>query len=177
MLATILKSPVATQTTIAIVETFTKLRELSQTVSELTSIANPEDKSKQKSLMKRSGEILADLIDDGLQTTDTETTFVSIFCIMLLESWSRLIYFYKTGQLYHYYFETLEAADNADKIIDIQSLEDFFVHKMIQGITKSLIISIVAVLMVVFIKELLKDTIALINLLSSKIEKSINRQF
>ena len=36
MLATILKGDVATKTTIAIVETFTKMRELSQTVGELT---------------------------------------------------------------------------------------------------------------------------------------------
>ncbi|MDE6544124.1 MAG: ORF6N domain-containing protein, partial [Muribaculaceae bacterium] len=35
MLATILKSPTATQTTIAIVETFAKIRELSRTVGEL----------------------------------------------------------------------------------------------------------------------------------------------
>ena len=85
MLATILKSHVATQTTIAIVETFTKLRELSQTISALTSIDSQEEKSKQKSLMERSGEILADLIDDGLQTTDTETTFEVNLAVLKLK--------------------------------------------------------------------------------------------
>ena len=38
MLATILKSQKATQTTIAIIETFTKIRELSRTVSELAEV-------------------------------------------------------------------------------------------------------------------------------------------
>ena len=45
MLATILKSPKATNTTIAIVETFAKIRELSHTVAELS---NTQDQFKQK---------------------------------------------------------------------------------------------------------------------------------
>ena len=71
MLATILKSPQATQTTIAIVETFTKIRELSRTVVELSEA--PEE-AKQKSLMQRSGEIIADILSDDLQVTETETS-------------------------------------------------------------------------------------------------------
>ena len=71
MLATILKSPKATETTIAIVETFTKIRELSRTVAELSE--NPEE-FKQKSLMQKSGEIIADLLGDDMKTTDTETS-------------------------------------------------------------------------------------------------------
>jgi len=61
MLATILKSPTATQTTIAIVETFTKLRELSEVFRQL-----PEaiDENAQKSLMSRGCEIFAEIIDD-----------------------------------------------------------------------------------------------------------------
>jgi phage regulator Rha-like protein len=73
MLATILKSPKATQTTIAIVETFTKIRELSRTVNQLAEI---KEKDKQKTLMRKSGEILADIIDDNiLEVTGDETTF------------------------------------------------------------------------------------------------------
>jgi hypothetical protein len=71
MLATILKSPVATQTTIAIVEAFAKIRELSRLVSQLS---ETEDEPKQKSLMQRSGEIIADILDDGLEVSDTETS-------------------------------------------------------------------------------------------------------
>jgi hypothetical protein len=52
MLATILKSPKATQTTLAIVETFTKIRELSRTVAELSK--SPEE-PKQKVLMQKAG--------------------------------------------------------------------------------------------------------------------------
>jgi phage regulator Rha-like protein len=72
MLATILKSPRAAQTTIAIVETFTKIRELSRTVVQLAEI---KEKNQQKALMQKSGEILADIIDDNiLEVTGDETT-------------------------------------------------------------------------------------------------------
>ncbi len=70
MLATILKSERATQTTIAIVETFAKLKELSRTVSALSE-ANEQE---QKSLMQKSGELIADLLDDEQKVTDSETT-------------------------------------------------------------------------------------------------------
>lgn len=71
MLATILKSPVATQTTIAIVETFAKFRELTRTLSRMSTTT---DKMQQKSLMEKSAEIFSDLLDDSMQVTDTETT-------------------------------------------------------------------------------------------------------
>lgn len=70
MLATILKSPKATATTIGIVETFAKLRELTRNVRAMAGA----DELEQKSLMAQSGEILADLLDDSLATTDSETT-------------------------------------------------------------------------------------------------------
>ena len=72
MLATILKSPKAAQTTIAIVETFAKIRELSRTVSQLSEV---KEKDRQKTLMQKRGEILADIIGDNiLEVTDDETT-------------------------------------------------------------------------------------------------------
>ena len=71
MLATILKSPQATQATISIVETFSKIRELSRNIKEL-SVA--QDKAQQKSLMQKSGELIAEIFDDDLQTSDTETS-------------------------------------------------------------------------------------------------------
>jgi hypothetical protein len=70
MPATILKSPKAVQTTIAIVETFAKIRELSRTVAKLSETT---EKSAQKSLMQKRGEIIAEILDDDLQVTDTET--------------------------------------------------------------------------------------------------------
>ena len=72
MLATILKSPRATQTTIAIVETFAKIRELSKTISQLPDI---QEEIQQKSLMQRSGELLAEILDDNaLYVSGDETT-------------------------------------------------------------------------------------------------------
>jgi hypothetical protein len=72
MLATILKSPVATETTIAIVETFARIRELSRTVVELQ---QQTDKQKQKNMLQRSGKIISDILYNDFETTDTETTF------------------------------------------------------------------------------------------------------
>ena len=71
MLATILKSKTATQTTLAIIETFSKIRELSRNVKQLETV---KDKDKQKSLMRQSGEIIADILDEGLETDESETT-------------------------------------------------------------------------------------------------------
>ena len=79
MLATILKCEKATQTTIAIVETFTQIRELSRTVAELAEI---KDEDKQKSLMQRSGEIMSDLLGEDMKTTDTETTVELNFAVL-----------------------------------------------------------------------------------------------
>ena len=79
MLATILKSKVATQTTIAIIETFAKVRELTQTVQTLS--LNPE-KEKQKSLMQKSGEIMAELLDNDLQTNESETSIEINFAVL-----------------------------------------------------------------------------------------------
>jgi hypothetical protein len=80
MLATILKSPKAAQTTIAIVETFAKIRELSRAVSQLS---ETKEKPRQKALMQKSGEILADILDDGtLEVTGDETTIEINFAIM-----------------------------------------------------------------------------------------------
>jgi hypothetical protein len=78
MLATILKSPQATQTTIAIVETFAKIRELARTVSELSKTT---ENFAQKSLMQKGGEIIADILSDDLVTTDTETSIELNFSV------------------------------------------------------------------------------------------------
>lgn len=82
MLATILKSPQATQTTIAIIEAFAKLHELSRTIGEMS--ANP-DRFKQKTLMQKSGEIMADLFGEDMQTTDTETEIELNFAVLKLK--------------------------------------------------------------------------------------------
>jgi phage regulator Rha-like protein len=71
MLATILKSKRATETTIEIIETFAKMRELSRTVAKLP---DEENEKKQKSLMQRSGELITELFGKDMQKTDSETS-------------------------------------------------------------------------------------------------------
>jgi len=79
MLATILKSKIAIQTSIAIIEAFSKIKELTNTINELSS--NPA-KEKQQSLMKKSGEIISELLDNDLQTNESETTIEINFAVM-----------------------------------------------------------------------------------------------
>ena len=79
MLATILKSPKATQTTLTIIETFAKIRELTRTVKEL---AIKTDKEEKKPLMQKSGEIISDILGDSLSVSETETTFEINLAIM-----------------------------------------------------------------------------------------------
>jgi hypothetical protein len=79
MLATILKSTAATQATLGIIETFTKHRELARTVKQLSTVP---DKPVQKALMQRSGELIAELLDDDLQTSDAETTIELNFAVL-----------------------------------------------------------------------------------------------
>lgn len=71
MLATVLKGVRAIQTTIAIIEAFAKLRELGMQIRLLNETA---DEELQKSRMERSGELIADLLDNELEIKDTETT-------------------------------------------------------------------------------------------------------
>ena len=79
MLATILKSQQATQATISIVETFSKIRELSRNIKELSVV---QDKAEQKSLMQKSGELIAEIFDEDLETSDTETSIELNFAVL-----------------------------------------------------------------------------------------------
>lgn len=67
--------------TISIIEAFAKLRELSRTIGELSACP---DKYGQKSLMQRSGDIMADLFGEDLQTNGTETEIELNFAVMKL---------------------------------------------------------------------------------------------
>ena len=79
MLATILKSPQAAQTTIAIIETFAKIKALSSTMRALTTV---QDKQEQQALMQRSGQIIAEILDDDLVTNESETTIELNFAML-----------------------------------------------------------------------------------------------
>jgi len=79
MVATILKSPRATEATFSIIETFASIKELSRNITTLTKTT---DEEQQKHLTERTAEILDDIIDievddahsDG-DVVETETRF------------------------------------------------------------------------------------------------------
>ena len=73
MLATILKSPKAVQTTIAIVEAYAKLKELSRVIVEIPQ--QEDDTVIQKQLLHRGGQLVEDIIADMLPKKSTETSF------------------------------------------------------------------------------------------------------
>ena len=79
MIATILKSQQAVRATLAIIETFSKMRELSRNIKTLSSV---KDESEQQNLMQKSGEIIAEILEDDIQTTDTETSIELNFAVL-----------------------------------------------------------------------------------------------
>jgi hypothetical protein len=82
MLATILKSAKATQTTLSIIEAFAILKELTRNIEAINTISDPE---KQKVLMNQTGELMADLLANELSVTDTETSIELNFAIVKLK--------------------------------------------------------------------------------------------
>ncbi len=79
MLATILKSSRAVETTFAIIETFAKFRELTRVISQLP---DAQDELKQKTLMQKSGELFSELLDNAPTVTDSETTIELNFAVL-----------------------------------------------------------------------------------------------
>ena len=82
MLATILKSSKATETTIAIIEAFAKLRELKRVIKKLSDTVTDESK---ESLIEHSGNLLAELLDDDLTISETETSIELNFAIVKIK--------------------------------------------------------------------------------------------
>ena len=82
MLATILKGEQAVQTTLCIIETFVKIRELARTVAALP---QTEDKTVQKSLMQKGGELISDILGNDLNPTESETELELNFAMLKLK--------------------------------------------------------------------------------------------
>jgi len=61
------------------IETFAKMRELSRNIKELTVT---EDKAMKDGLLKKSGEIIAEILEDDLKVTDTETFIEVNFAVL-----------------------------------------------------------------------------------------------
>lgn len=79
MMATILKSKQAVLTTLAIIDTFASVKELARTIRELNRAANKEE---QKGLLKRSGELIGDIIGNDMATSETETELELNFAVL-----------------------------------------------------------------------------------------------
>ena len=73
MLATILKSPQAVETTIAIVEAYAKLKELSRVIIQVPQ--QEENSLEQKTLLQRGGQLVENLLTDVMPVQSSETSF------------------------------------------------------------------------------------------------------
>ena len=80
MLATILKSPQAARTTLAIIETFVQARQLARTMENLQAVA--DGGPQQKTLLEKSGKILAEIIGNNLSTESVETEIELNFAVI-----------------------------------------------------------------------------------------------
>ena len=80
MLATILKSKKAVKTSIAIINTFTQVREMARTMEHLQSAPDGEDL--QKDLLRKSGELMGEIIGQNLSTHAVETEIELNFAVV-----------------------------------------------------------------------------------------------
>jgi len=82
MLATILKSKYATDTTLMIIETFSKMRELGRNIKAMSELKTEHEKHP---LMKRSGELISEMFENDLDINESETTLEINFAVLKLK--------------------------------------------------------------------------------------------
>ena len=82
MLATILKSKHATDTTLMIIETFSKMRELGRNIKAMSELKTENEKHP---LMKRSGELISEMFENDLGINESETTLEINFAVLKLK--------------------------------------------------------------------------------------------
>ena len=80
MLATILKGRQAVKATLAIIETYAQVRELARTMEALQTVE--DGGPQQRTLLQRTGEILAHVVGDNLKTETSETEIEFNFAIV-----------------------------------------------------------------------------------------------
>lgn len=80
MLATILKGRAATSATLAIVDTYARVREMSQTMEALQRVQDGGEE--QRSLLQKTGELLADIVGKNLATKSCETEIEFNFALV-----------------------------------------------------------------------------------------------
>lgn len=83
MLATILKSDRAIETSIAIIDTFTRARQLARTMESLQTVTDGGEQ--QKSLLHKTGEILSTMVGDNLSTVSSETEIELNFAVVKIK--------------------------------------------------------------------------------------------
>ena len=83
MLATILKSPRATQTTLAIIDTFVEVREMARTMEALQN--GTDGGTEQQSLLQKTGQLLATVVGNNLSTASTETEIELNFAVVKIK--------------------------------------------------------------------------------------------
>ena len=83
MLATILKSERAVNTTLAIVDTFVRTRELARTMVQLQNVQDGGEQ--QRSLLHRTGTVLSEIIGRNLSTNSTETEIELNFAVVKIK--------------------------------------------------------------------------------------------
>ena len=80
MLATILKGDRAEKTTLAIVDTFVQVRELARTMEALQNVE--DGGAQQRTLLQRTGDLLAEVVGHNLSTRTTETEIELNFAVV-----------------------------------------------------------------------------------------------
>ena len=83
MLATILKSDRAVSTTLAIVDTFVRTRELARTMVQLQNVQDGGEQ--QRSLLHRTGMVLSEIVGRNLSTNSTETEIELNFAVVKIK--------------------------------------------------------------------------------------------
>ena len=83
MLATILKSDRAVNTTLAIVDTFVQARELARTMEALQDVQDGGEQ--QKNLLHRTGALLSEMVGRNLSTNTTETEIELNFAVVKIK--------------------------------------------------------------------------------------------
>ncbi len=84
MLATILKSQRATETTLSIIETFSKVKAIARAVKQLPEVQ--ENSQAQQALAQKAGDLISDLfIPEELSTSESEASIELNFVVAKLK--------------------------------------------------------------------------------------------
>jgi prophage antirepressor-like protein len=83
MLATILKGERAEKTTLAIIDTFVQVRQLARTMEALQNVE--DGGTQQRTLLQRTGDLLAEVVGHNLSTATTETEIELNFAVVKIK--------------------------------------------------------------------------------------------